>query len=109
MRNKNSVLLCGYAKLPANITVENVYHTMVVAVAFDKRSGIIIDAEASTVTHLARAFVSDIIVGYNLNDGPEGLIAAFDDNYYGNAKKALETAIRMVFTKYQDYIADHSV
>ena len=107
MRDGNTVLLCGYAKLPANITVENVYHVMLVAVRFDKRSGIILDAEASMVTKLAKEFINEIIIGYNLNDGPDKLIETINDCYYGSAKKAVETALRMVFVKYQDYMADH--
>ena len=29
----------------------------------------------------------------------------FEEYYHGNAKRALETAMRMVFAKYQDYVA----
>ena len=30
----------------------------------------------------------------------------FEEHYHGNAKRALETAMRMVFTKYEDYLAE---
>ena len=102
----NTVLLSGYAKLPNNITAESVYQTLAVAVLFDKRSGIIVEAEASMVTNIARKFISHLLVGYNLNDGPEELMENFEAYYHGNAKKALETAMRMVFNKYQDYLAE---
>ena len=79
---------------------------LAVAVLFDKRSGIIVEAEASMVTNIAKKFIARLLVGYNLNDGPEELMENFEEYYHGNAKKALETAIRMVFSKYQDYIAE---
>jgi len=102
----NTVLLSGYAKLPTNITAETVYETLVIAVLFDKRSGIIVEAEASMVTQIARRFISHLLVGCNLNDGPDEVMESFEAYYHGNAKKALETAMRMIFNKYQDYLAE---
>lgn len=106
MCDRNTVLLSGYAKLPNNITAETVYETLAVAVLFDRRSGIILEAEASMVTDIAKKFIAGLLVGYNLNDGPEELMDEFECYYHGNAKRALETAIRMVFSKYQEYEAE---
>ena len=106
MRERNTVLLSGYAKLPTNITAEMVYEMLAVAVLFDRRSGIILEAEASMVTNIARKFIAELLVGYNLNDGPDELMEDFETYYHGNAKRALETAIRMIFSKYQEYVAE---
>ena len=106
MRERNTVLLSGYAKLPTNITAEMVYEVLAVAVLFDRRSGIILEAEASMVTNIARKFIAELLVGYNLNDGPDELMEDFETYYHGNAKRALDTAIRMIFSKYQEYIAE---
>ena len=105
-QEQNTVLLSGYAKLPNNTTAETVYQFLAVAILFDKRSGIILEAEASMVTSIARRFVSQLLVGYNLNDGPDELMEDFETYYHGNAKRALETAMRMVFSKYEDYVAE---
>ena len=104
----NTVLLSGYAKLPANTTIEVAYHILVVTVLFDKRTGVIVDAEASMITELTKNFVKKLLIGYNLNDGPEELMEVFENFYYGNAKKALETAIRSLFIKYKDYVAEQN-
>lgn len=104
----NTILLAGYAKLPANITAETVYNTLVVVVCFDKRTGIIQDAEASVVTHLANNFIRELMVGYDLNRGPDELLEMFEHAYHGNAKRAIETALRIVFTKYREYLAADS-
>ncbi len=106
---RNTILLSGYAKLPSSTTAEAVYDILVLAVLFDNRTGTIVEAEASMVTDLAKRFIENLIVGYNLNDGPEGLIELFDAYYHGNAKKALETAIRGVFNKYRDYVAEENL
>ncbi|MBQ1285611.1 MAG: DUF3870 domain-containing protein [Lachnospiraceae bacterium] len=106
---RNTILLSSYAKLPSSTTAEAVYDILVLAVLFDNRNGIIVEAETSMVTELAKNFVTNLIVGYNLNDGPEGLIELFDTYYHGHAKKALETAIRGVFNKYRDYMAENNL
>lgn len=105
MNDRNTVLLSGYAKLPTNITAESVYETLAVAVLFDRRSGIILEAEASVVTSIAKKFIASLLVGYNLNEGPDALMEEFECYYHGNAKRALETAMRMIFSKYQEYIS----
>lgn len=102
----NTILLSSYAKLPSSTTAEAVYEVLVLTVLFDSRTGSIVEAEASMVTDLAKTFISNLIVGYNLNDGPDGLIELFDTYYHGHAKKALETAIRGVCNKYRDYMAE---
>ena len=104
---RNTVLLSGYAKLPASTTAEAVYNILVVAVVFDIRTGVIIDAEASMVTDLAKRFISELMVGYNMHDGPDELMEVFERYYHGTAKKALETALRAVFARYKDYMAEH--
>ena len=104
MRDLHTVLISGYAKLPSSTTAESVFNLVVVAVVFDERSGVIIDAEASMVTEIAKHFISDLLVGYNLNDGADALLADFEAHYHGNAKKALETAIRAVFAHYVEYM-----
>ena len=57
------------------------------------------------MTNIAKRFVARLLVGYNLNDGPEELMENFEAYYHGNLKRALETAIRMIFGKYQDYLS----
>lgn len=103
MIDGNTLLIAGYAKLPANITAETVYSNLVLVVIIDKRTGVILDAEPSVVTALAKNYIRDIMCGYDMNNGPEELLAIFNECYHGNAKRALETAVRMVFTKYRDY------
>ena len=83
------------------------YNILVVAVVFDIRTGVIIDAEASMVTDLAKRFISELMVGYNMHDGPDELMEVFERYYHGTAKKALETALRAVFARYKDYMAEH--
>lgn len=104
--NKGTVLISGYAKLPANITSEEVYKTLVVVALVDIEFGTIVNAECSVVTDVAKNFIASMIIGYNLNDGPEKLIGRFDALYYGQAKKAIETSLKMIFSKFKEISAE---
>ena len=100
--NPSAILISGYAKLPAHITSEEIYKVLVVAAIVDSRTGVIIEAEVSLITDLTKNFISSIMCGYDLNLGPDLLISRFEACYFGSAKKAIETAIRMIFSKYDD-------
>lgn len=102
------VLISGYAKLPAHITSEEIYHTVVLVVTVDLQMGTILGAECSLTTELAKSFVSDLMVGYNMASGPAAMIDRFDSCYFGQAKKALVTALKMVFAKYDEIMAELS-
>lgn len=99
---KGVVLISGYAKLPANITSEEIYKTLVVVALVDMEFGTVVNAECSVVTDVAKNFIASMIIGYNLNDGPERLVARFDSLYYGQTKKAIETSMKMIFAKYRE-------
>ncbi|SHI15872.1 protein of unknown function [Sporobacter termitidis DSM 10068] len=100
------ILISGYAKLPANTTSEEVYKTLVLVVLVDMTRGEVVNAECSVVTDVTKSFVAGMIIGYNLNDGPEKLIARFDKLYYGHAKRAIETSLKMVFAKFKEIMAE---
>lgn len=103
MNNDTAVLISGYAKLPENTAAEAMYENVVIAVVFDNRTGIIVEAEATMATELSKKFVSSLLAGYNLNDGIEPLITVFEEHYLGKVRRALESALRSVFSEYQEY------
>lgn len=96
------ILISGYAKLPANITSEEIYKTLVTVAIVDRNSGMILDAECSMVTDIAKQFIANLMIGYNLNDGLFGLMEQFEKTYFGHAKRAVETSLKMIFTKYSE-------
>lgn len=100
------ILISGYAKLPANITSEEIYKTLVFVTLVDMDFGTVVKAECSVVTEVAKNFISDMIVGYNLNDGPDKLLERFESLYYGQTKKAIETSLKMIFSKYREIVAE---
>lgn len=106
--NPNTILIAGYAKLPGNMTAEAVYETLALVVVADKNTGVILEAEPALVTGVTKRFIGDMLTGCNLNDGCEVFSARLEENYLGNAKKALQTAFRMICTKFEEYKAERT-
>jgi hypothetical protein len=106
-KKKDKILLAAYAKLPEGTTAQRLYDRLVLVVIFERASGIIKQAEISFATETARDFLADLLVGYNLNDGAEGLVALIQEVYFGPLKKAVISAVKTVVSQYDDYWAAH--
>lgn len=96
----NDIFLTGYAKLPKGITATELYHVIAVGLIVDKETGIIVDADCSLVTRVAREFFKELVVGKNLNDY-QALQTVFKEKYYGSAKKALISALKTCNEKFK--------
>lgn len=99
------VLFSGYAKLPTGITASEIYKVIGVIVVIDMNTGIIVDADCTLATQVARAHISRVIIGYDFSNGPELLQRKVEDMYQGSAKKAITTAIRIIYDKYRNHKA----
>jgi hypothetical protein len=95
-----TVLISGYAKLPSNITSSKLYENIVVVIVVEMTTGEILEADCSLSTDLARRFVSELISGYNLEQGIGGLLALFEKRFHGSTRKALESALKIIYEKY---------
>lgn len=96
---EGKVFVSGYAKLPSGITASELYKIIVVGLVVDRETGLIIDGECSLVTGIAKRFFSDIVVNKNLNNIEE-IEQEFIDVYYGSAKKALISAMKTCYERY---------
>lgn len=94
-------LFSGYARLPSN-TAQKIYEELVLVMVIDMNTGVVHNAECTMVTGLAKEFVSNLIIGYDMNQGIEPLIRTFERRYQGHLKKALASSIKMIGTQYAE-------
>lgn len=99
----NTILFTGYAKLPSNITAGEMYNVIGVIVVIDMEREEIIEADCTLATELARRYASEAMLGYNLKNGIEPLLRRIDQIYQGSAKRAIITALRVIYDKYRSY------
>lgn len=104
-KQSEKVFFSGYAKLPVGITAAEVYKVIGLVVVVDIETGIISEADCTLATKLARNYISQLMLGYNLSDGPEGFQSILEHKYQGSAKKAIATAFRIIYDKYRSFKA----
>ena len=100
-----TVFFTGYAKLPSNITAAKLYEVVAIGVEVDPETGIIIASDCTLATQATRDFVNKLILGYDLNNGIEALTDSFEKRYYGSARKAIITAICILYEKWLGFKA----
>ncbi|SCZ75994.1 DUF3870 domain-containing protein [Acidaminobacter hydrogenoformans] len=101
----SEIFISGYARLPQGITAEEMYTVMVVGMVVDKDTGLILDVECSLVTDLAKKFIKDLLVGKSLEHISE-IEEALTLRYFGSARKALISAIKIAYEKYRQILSE---
>ena len=96
-QSNERVLFSGYAKLPVGITAAEMYKVIGVIVVVDMKSGLIVKADCTLATELARQYIAQCLIGYNLSNGHEELQNILERQYQGSAKKAVATAMRIIY------------
>lgn len=102
-QSNERVLFSGYAKLSVGITAAEMYKVIGVIVVVDMKSGLIVKADCTLATELARQYIAQCLIGYNLSNGHEELQNILERQYQGSAKKAVATAMRIIYDKYRSF------
>lgn len=106
--NPNWILFSGYAKLPTGITAGELYKTIGLIVAVDVTISEIIQADCTLAAELARRHVANVLLGYHFSEGTEALCRVIERIYQGGAKKAIITALRIIYDKYRTFMEETS-
>lgn len=101
--NGNFILFSGYAKLPTGITASEMYKVIGVVVLIDVEKDVIVEADCTLATKLANRHVSSALVGCSMKNGADPLVRIVDQIYQGSAKKAIITALRIIYDKYRSH------
>lgn len=96
------VLFSGYARMPSNTTAQKLYEEMALVFIVDMNTGVVQKVECTLATTLAKEFVSEMLVGFDMSRGVEEISNLISYKYQGHMKKALLNAVRMIFTNYNE-------
>lgn len=99
--NDNTIYIISYAQFPKNMSVTLAYEYVGIGFVIDSSTGIIIDTSCTYLTHEARKFIKDLIVGHNLDrDGIEPLVQKVKKRFYGPSQKSVCVLLRDNYNKY---------
>jgi len=94
------VFLTGYARLPSGIVASELSKVVGISLVVNRDTGIVLDADCTLVTRVAREFVRTLLVGRSLRDDAAELEREIIARYHGNAQKALVAALRIAHEKF---------
>ncbi len=102
------VLFSGYAKLPVGITASEMYKVIGVILVIRVETGEIVQADCTLATSVAREYVSCILLGHSMRNGPDSVLRIIDKRYQGSAKKAIMTSLRIIYDKYRSFMEEQT-
>jgi hypothetical protein len=104
----NIVLFSSYAKLPSGTASGELFRVMALVMLVDVSSGKIVNADCTLSTRTSENFITRALVGGSLAQGPDKLVRLVNDIYQGSAKRAIITALKGIYDKYEAYIINQA-
>jgi hypothetical protein len=100
-RHVSTSIFVGHAKPPANSASGQLYTILSVVCEVDMTTGIIIAAEFTVATDLAKDFLNGLLTGRNLATEEDAIIADLEKHYFSGTHKALVQAFRDMAKRYR--------
>lgn len=96
-----SSIFVGHAKPPANTVSGQMYTILSVVCEVDMQSGVIIGAEFTVATDLAKDYLDRLLTGRNLTLEEDAIVAELEQCYFSGTQKAVIQAFRDMAKRYR--------
>lgn len=96
MKDQDTYLFSGYARLPQNVSHQALYKRVGVVVEVDGH-GVVVSCSSTLVTELARDFLDRLLRGCSTIDDRDLMEALVRRHYRAHSQGALVFALRKVF------------
>jgi hypothetical protein len=97
----NTYFIAGHAKLPQGMAARDLYESITITLELDFKYGVIIDSSCTLATEHGREFIRQMLRGYCLRDGIDGLIARVQKHYRGKAGQAIQASLKDVYLQFE--------
>ena len=94
-------IFVGHAKPPANTVSGQMYTILSVVCEVDMETGIIVGAEFTVATELAKDYLSRLLRGRNLASEEDAIVEELEKCYYSGTQKALIQSFRDMAKRYR--------
>jgi len=99
---ENTIFLAAYARLPQDIAAYGLYKSVGVYAEVEVDTGVIIEADVSFYSHVSINMIRAILKGKNIVLDREVILKAFESRYWGGGRKAVITAVKRLFERYDE-------
>lgn len=97
-----TVLVTGYAQAPQGSSMYELYKYAGIVLEVDSRNDVIVNAEFTFVTDLAKDFFRRLLIGYDMNRGSDELIAYIKESYFAPSINSISVAVKAAFRRYEE-------
>ena len=94
-------IFVGHAKPPANTVSGQMYTILSVVCEVEMDTGVIVAAEFTVATELAKDFLNRLLAGRNLGADEDAIVAKLERCYFSGTQKALVQAFRDMSKRYR--------
>lgn len=108
MDKMNTVLVTGYSKAPQGTAMYELYKHAGIVLEIERSTHKIVDAEFTFIADLTKNFFKKLIVGYDLSQGLEPLIARIRTHYVAPSQQAVIVALQSAAQRYWDFVSKSS-
>jgi hypothetical protein len=98
-------IFVGHAKPPSNTVSGQMYTILSVVCEVEMDTGIIVAAELTVATALARDYLDRMLTGRNLGTDEDAIVAEFERCYFSGTQKALIQSFRDMAKRYRAQVA----
>ena len=98
-----TVLVTGYAKAPQGTAMYEVSKYAGIVLEINPNSNVIVNAEFTFITDLAKDFFRRLLVGYDLSDGIDELIRRIESNYFAPSTNSIIVAMKAAIRRYEEH------
>jgi hypothetical protein len=104
----NTALVTGYSKAPQGTSMYEIYKHVGIVLEIELSTHKIVKAEFTFVADLTKEFFNKLIVGYDLSQGLDPLIARIRAHYIAPSQQAVIVALQSAVQRYWDYVKKNS-
>lgn len=105
----DTVLVTGYAPAPRGTSMQEIYKHAGAVLEIELGSHVIVNAEFTMVTELARDFFVRLLQGYDLHHGVDPLVDRIRNRYWAPSTEAVVACVKIAVQRYFDILEQRSV
>ena len=94
-------IFVGHAKPPSNTVSGQMYTILSVVCEVDMESGVIVAAEFTVATDLAKDYLNRLLSGRDLRSDEDAIVAELEKCYFSGTQKALIQCFRDMAKRYR--------
>ena len=98
-------IFVGHAKPPANTVSGQMYTILSVVCEVDMDTGVIVAADFTVATELARDYLNRLLAGRDLAADEDAIVEELEQRYFSGTQKSLIQAFRDMAKRYRAQVA----